>query len=88
MIEIQSGDAGTDGQGVRPRNLNDELPFAGVFENRGTPFKTARDNQVYGTVVVVICSDSPTSGALLSAYGLVGLIGKSSVAVVAPQPVN
>ena len=83
MIEIQSGDARTGGQGGRPRNLNDESPFAGVFENHGAPFKTARDDQVDGAVVVVVCSDSPDFRRIALTYGLTGLIGESAIAIVA-----
>src|SRR5580692_6347062 len=86
MIEIQGGDARAVGQGVRPGTLMDELPFARVFENRRPPFKTTRDDQVHGTFVVVICSDSPDFWRVALSYGFLGLIGESSVAIVAPQP--
>src|SRR5208282_723410 len=83
MIEIQSGDARTGGQGGRPRSLNDESPFAGVFENHGASFKTTRDDEVNGAVVVVVRSDRSDLGRIAGTYGLTGLIGESSIAIVA-----
>src|SRR5580692_11755437 len=88
MIEIERSNTRAHREGGRPGKFIAESALATVFENDGPSLRTACNNEINRAVIVVIRSNACNLGRVALTYGLVCLIGKSSVAIVAPQPVK